>query len=41
MRMGSTSSALELFLTLEMWEDVIKCYASLGRHEKVGACLNC
>ena len=35
MTVGSTTSALELFLALEMWEDVIKCYSSLGRLEKV------
>ena len=34
--LGMTSAALDTYLVLEMWEDVIKCYKTLGRREKVG-----
>ena len=33
-RIGAVNSALEIFLPLEMWDDVIRSYASLGRREK-------
>ena len=36
MKIGSYNTALEVFLRLDHWEDIIKCYAAVGRTEKVG-----
>ena len=33
--MGANAAALEVFERLQMWEDVIRCYARMGRREKV------
>ena len=33
--MGALAAALEVFERLQMWEDVIRCYACMGRREKV------
>ena len=35
MKIGALKGALDVFLRLHMWEDVIKCYKSLGQTEKV------
>ena len=32
---GMTKAALDIYLRLQMWEEVIQCFASLGRREKV------
>lgn len=32
--LGVTRSAMEIFTRLEMWEDVAKCYSSLGEEQK-------
>ena len=32
--LGVTRSAMEIFTRLEMWEDVARCYSSLGEEEK-------
>lgn len=34
---GATGAALEVYLRLQMWENVIKCYSLLGHREKVWA----
>lgn len=31
---GATKAALDIYLRLQMWEDVIKCFAALGRRER-------
>ncbi|KAI0207157.1 Tetratricopeptide repeat protein 27 [Lamellibrachia satsuma] len=31
---GMTKAALDIYLRLQMWEEVIQCFASLGRREK-------
>ena len=36
LKTGAIKGALDVYLRLEMWEDVIKCYKSLGQTEKVG-----
>ena len=33
--MGVNKAALDIYLRLQMWEEVIQCYASLGRRERV------
>ncbi|ELU10624.1 hypothetical protein CAPTEDRAFT_228317 [Capitella teleta] len=33
-KVGSTQTALDIFMRINMYEDVIKCYTSLGRREK-------
>ena len=33
--MGAVKSALEIFLKLQLWEDVVACYQSLGWYAKV------
>jgi hypothetical protein len=35
LELGVTKSALEVYERLQLWEDVINCYISLGRFEKV------
>ncbi|XP_030854836.1 tetratricopeptide repeat protein 27 [Strongylocentrotus purpuratus] len=32
--LGCTSAALEIYVRLELWEDVIRCYKSIGKPEK-------
>ena len=32
---GCVDSALEIFLRLHLWDDVIACYQRLGKHGKV------
>ncbi|XP_066924781.1 tetratricopeptide repeat protein 27-like isoform X2 [Clytia hemisphaerica] len=36
---GMTDSALEIFLKLHLWDDVISCYQRLGRHGKAEKCI--
>jgi len=35
---GAVSAALEVYLRLQSWENVIACYAKLGYQQKVRAC---
>ena len=35
MKVGATKAALEVYLRIAMWEEVIKCYKQLGRTESV------
>ena len=35
LELGVTKSALDVCERLQLWEDVINCYISLGRFEKV------
>jgi len=34
---GAVGSALEVYLRLQSWENVIACYAKLGHRQKVRA----
>ena len=34
MKIGALKGALDVFLRLHMWEDVIKCYKNLGQTRK-------
>ncbi len=35
LKIGAVKAALDVFLRLELWEEVIKCYKTLGQTEKV------
>ncbi|KAK2184913.1 hypothetical protein NP493_249g09042 [Ridgeia piscesae] len=37
---GALKSALDIYLRLQMWEDVIKCFAALGRQERAERIIN-
>ena len=41
LKMGALKGALDVFLRLHMWEDVIKCYKNLGQTEKVKYSISC
>jgi len=38
---GAISAALEVYMRLQLWEDVITCHAKLGHQQKVrtGSCI--
>ena len=41
LKIGALKGALDVFLRLQMWEDVIKCYKNLGQTEKVKYSISC
>jgi len=38
---GAVGSALEVYLRLQSWENVIACYAKLGHQQKVRTQIQC
>ena len=35
LKVGAVKSALDIFLPLELWNEIIKCYLQIGRTEAV------
>jgi len=35
MKLGLINSALEIYLSLHVWDEVIRCYQSLDKRDKV------
>ena len=35
MQLGLINSSLDIYLNLQMWEDVINCYQALDKRDKV------